>query len=159
MSYLARLLRKPGQDVEVLVLAANGWFPKESGEPILDDEALRQYRRRAQELRFLLDSGVASRDAERYRAELATLTEGLRTITRLDGRSRRFADNHERARTAVRKAIVRAIDVIAATEPGLGDHLLQSISTGASCRYTPDAHWSVTVGEAVARPAGSPRSG
>jgi tetratricopeptide (TPR) repeat protein len=159
MSYLASLLRKPGQDVDVFVLVANGRLPKESGEPILDDEALRQYRQRAQELRSLLDGGAASKEADRYRAELATLTEGLRTVTRLGGRSRSFVGNHERARTAVRKAIVRAIDVIASVEPTLGDHLSQSISTGASCRYTPDSHWTVAVGEAASPPAESRRSG
>jgi hypothetical protein len=78
---------------------------------------------------------------------LQTLTEGLRTVTRLGGRSRSFVGSHERARTAVRKALVRAIDVVASTEPGLGDHFVKSISTGASCRYTRDPHWSVTVGD------------
>ncbi|MGD0592350.1 MAG: hypothetical protein ABSB54_01560 [Acidimicrobiales bacterium] len=148
MSYLAQLIGQPGQDVDVFVLVANGRLPREPDESILDDEALRQYRQRARELRSLLVRGTASRrQAEQYRAELETLTEGLRALTRLDGRSRSFVGNHERARTAVRKAVVRAIDVIAGTEPSLGEHLVKSISTGASCRYTPDPHWSITVGD------------
>jgi hypothetical protein len=47
----------------------------------------------------------------------------------------------------VRKALVRAIDVINCTEASLGDHFVKSIITGASCRYTPDPHWSVTIGD------------
>ncbi|MGD0085158.1 MAG: hypothetical protein ABSD78_18475 [Acidimicrobiales bacterium] len=148
MSHLAQLVGKPGQDVDVFALVADSRLPRESDEPILDDEALRQYRQRVRELRSLLARGTASRqESERYGAELQTLTEGLRAVTRLGGRSRSFVGNHERARTAVRKALVRAIDVIACTEPGLGDHLVKSISTGASCRYTPDPHWSLTVGD------------
>ncbi len=148
MSYLAQLAGQPGQDVEVLALVANGRLPREPDEPILDDEALRQYRRRVRELRSLLTRSTASsEEAERYRTELETLTEGLRTVTRLGGRSRSFVGSHERARTAVRKALVRAIDVIACAEPSLGDHFVKSISTGASCRYTPDRHWSVAVGD------------
>jgi tetratricopeptide (TPR) repeat protein len=148
MSYLAQLVEKPGQDVDVFALVADGRLPREPEEPILDDEALQQYRRRMQELRSLLARGTASRaESERCRNELQTLTEGLRTVTRLGGRSRNFVGSHERARTAVRKALVRAIEVIASTEPGLGDHFVESISTGASCRYTPDPHWSVTVSD------------
>jgi hypothetical protein len=148
MSYLAQLVGKPGQDVDVFALAANGRLPREPDEPILDDEALRQYRQRVRELRSLLARGTASREeSERYRTELQTLTDGLRTVTRLGGRSRSFVGNHERARTAVRKALVRAIDVINCTEASLGDHFVKSIITGASCRYTPDPHWSVTIGD------------
>jgi tetratricopeptide (TPR) repeat protein len=148
MSYLAQLVGKPRQEVDVFALVANGRLPREPDEPILDDEALRQYRQRVRELRSLLERGTASREeSERYRTELQTLTEGLRTVTRLGGRSRSFVGSHERARTAVRKALVRAVDVIAGAEPGLGDHFVKAISTGASCRYTPDPRWSVTIGD------------
>jgi tetratricopeptide (TPR) repeat protein len=148
MSYLAQLVGKPGQDVDVFALVAKGRLPREPAEPILDDEALRQYRERARDLRSLLERGTASKEeSARYRTELQTLTEGLRTVTRLDGRSRSFVGSHERARTAVRKALVRAIDVIACAEPGLGDHFDRSVGTGATCRYTPDPYWSVTVGD------------
>jgi len=147
MSYLAHLVGKPGQDVDVFALVADGRLPREPDEPILDAEALRQYRQRARELRSLLARSASSKEeADRYSSELQTLTEGLRTVTRLGGRSRSFVGSHERARTAVRKAIVRAIETIASTEPGLGDHLVRAISTGASCRYTPDPFWSVTAG-------------
>ncbi|MGA3216203.1 MAG: hypothetical protein ABSD97_11015 [Acidimicrobiales bacterium] len=146
ISYLAQLLRKPGQDIDVLLLATNSQIARELDVPILDGEALRRYRQRVRELRSLLERGAASgEEANRCRDELRTLTEGLRSVTRLHGRSRNFVGSHERARTAVRKAIVRAIETIASAEPDLGDLLAKSISTGASCRYTPDPHWSVTA--------------
>jgi hypothetical protein len=45
---------------------------------------------------------------------------------------------HERARVAVRKAIAAAIDRITAVDPSLGRLLIDTTSTGASCRYDPD---------------------
>ncbi|GAB3433133.1 hypothetical protein [Flindersiella endophytica] len=58
------------------------------------------------------------------------------------GRSRGFPDPGERARTAVRKAIKRAIkraiDEITAAEPAIGRLLAATITTGSTCRYTPD---------------------
>ena len=46
----------------------------------------------------------------------------------------------ERARTAVRKAIARAIDVIGASDDVLGAELRATITTGRRCSYVPDAH-------------------
>ena len=48
---------------------------------------------------------------------------------------RSFADAPERARTAVRKAIKRAIDEIAAANPAIGEHLAQRVETGSTCCY------------------------
>lgn len=147
MSYLAKLIANPGREVDVFALVAESPPPYEAESPILDEEALRQYKQRVRQLRSLLAQGTASpQETERLRAELTRLTDGLRTVTRLGGRSRNFAGSHERARTSVRKALVRAIDLVAAAEPSLGDHLATSISTGASCCYTPGPAWRVSVG-------------
>ena len=58
-----------------------------------------------------------------------------------------FVDRTERARTAVRKAIKRAIDEIDAADPVIGQLLRSSISTGATCVYVPDPNapvrWSL----------------
>ena len=70
---------------------ANGRLPREPDEPILDDEALRQYRRRCESYApFSRARRHLSQEAERYRTAFETLTEGLRTVTRLGGRSRSF---------------------------------------------------------------------
>ena len=67
--------------------------------------------------------------------ELEALTRELAQSLGLGGRRRRFADALERARTAVRKAIKRAIEQITAANQVVGQHLAGRIETGAVCRY------------------------
>jgi hypothetical protein len=69
--------------------------------------------------------------------ELAGLTQELARAIGLGGRMRSFANAPERARTAVRKAIKRAIDAIAQANPAVGRHLAARIETGAVCCYRP----------------------
>jgi hypothetical protein len=63
------------------------------------------------------------------------------------GRSRRFDDTSERARTSVQKAIRRAITAIGRNCPQLGALLAESVKTGYTCRYEPvpdaPARWDV----------------
>ena len=54
------------------------------------------------------------------------------------GRTRAFAGPQERARTAVRKAIKRALDEIDAANPAIGASLRGTIVTGSTCSYQPD---------------------
>ena len=54
-------------------------------------------------------------------------------------------ETSERARTAVRKALMRALVVIEGVEPDLGHHLRASLVTGATCRYSPQRGWNVTA--------------
>jgi len=63
------------------------------------------------------------------------LTREFALASGLGGRSRAFADMPERARTAVRKALKRAIEQIAAANPIIGQHLVEHIETGTVCRY------------------------
>lgn len=71
-----------------------------------------------------------------------------RQATGARGRTRGFPDPHERARTAVGKAIKPAIDEIEAADPELGAFLASSVTTGGTCRYSPPddrpVHWTVT---------------
>jgi hypothetical protein len=55
----------------------------------------------------------------------------------LAGRSRTFVDDAERARTAVAKAIRRAIDRVGRTEPALADRLRDQVRTGLVCCFIP----------------------
>jgi hypothetical protein len=62
----------------------------------------------------------------------------------VDDETRELSLSPERARTAVRKAIKRAVDAIAEHDPVLGADLRASIVTGTTCRYTPgDLSWRV----------------
>jgi len=149
LGYLAALVGSPGQDQDVLrlvTLAAAGG--RQAADPVLDRQALAEYRGRAQELAGQLSSGDLDGGAtRRARHELAAITAVLTAATGRHGRVRDFPTHHERARTAVRKALVRAVESIAALEPALGQHLRASVTTGATCRYEPAEGWEVTTGE------------
>jgi len=148
MPYLAQLLANPGRDIVAITLASDGRAVSEFGStyPVLDPDAVRNYRRRARELKQLLNSDE-TRDAEaaRYRDELSVLTGALRSTTGLGGRTRTFPEGQERARTAVRKALIRAIAAIEDSEPELAQHLNASVTTGYACRYSPAPEWEITV--------------
>jgi tetratricopeptide (TPR) repeat protein len=141
--YLAQLLTNPRQAIPALRLA--GAAPRlaaHAPQPVLDEQARAAYRRRVAELTEEIADADADDDtlaAKRLRAELDALLDELRRVTGKGSRSRDFADPAERARTAVRKAIKRAIDEIAAAEPAIGALLRQTVTTGATCSYTPDA--------------------
>jgi hypothetical protein len=60
------------------------------------------------------------------------------TWTALGGRNRTTGSHAERARVAVRKAIVAALARIAETDPWLGRHLRDRVRTGFECRYESD---------------------
>jgi tetratricopeptide (TPR) repeat protein len=146
-SYLAQLVAHPDQDVDALALASVGCSGlKQSRVPILDEQALRTYRRRAERLKGLIeDAELPSSEVRRHKEELDALTVALRQAVALGGRVRAFPDTGERARTAVRKALVRAIAAVSAAEPQLGQHLQASVTTGATCRYSPVPGWTVMV--------------
>jgi len=152
--YLARLLTNPGRPIAALDLAGGPAGPAlvaPGGQPVLDRHARAAYRRRITELTNQLagtgDRGGAAVD-RRLRTELDALLGELRQVTGRAGRTRHFPDPAERARTAVRKAIKRAVDAVAAADPGLGAVLAATVSTGASCCYSPDPgaplHWTYT---------------
>jgi hypothetical protein len=142
MQYLHHLLTRAGTDVAALDLVAlhnghAGVVQPDTGE-ILDRRALAAYRRRIAEL----DAAPATRASA---AERAALEGQLRAATGLGGRTRGTGSNAERARIAVRKAIVGALARIAEADVHLGRHLYERVSTGTTCRYDPDpdnpVHW------------------
>jgi hypothetical protein len=156
--YIAQLLRQPGQHVAALVLAGDGvgapagrgGLAAEAGHELLDEQARTAYAARIQELSADLAEAEADADigrAAKLRAELDVLVDQLSEAVGLHDRPRRFVDRTERARTAVRKAIKRAIDEIDTADPVIGQLLRSSISTGATCVYVPDpdvpVRWSL----------------
>ena len=145
MIYLARLLTNPGQAISALDLAADSSAAVASlavstHQPMIDDQARAAYRRRAEEL--MRDLAEADRDAdlaraERLRSELDALVGELGRVSAKGGRTRAFVDQRERARTAVRKAIKRAVDEVTNVEPAIGELLRSGVTTGSTCGYTP----------------------
>jgi hypothetical protein len=134
LRYLSVLLQRPGRDVTALDLA--GVSVREVRQELLDDTAVEAYRRRLRDLDSAID-GADLAKAERLRLEREAVAEELASSLGLGGRVRGFPDAPERARTAVRKALIRALDVIAEADPVLGDELRAGVSTGLVCRYTP----------------------
>lgn len=131
MRYLARIVAVPNQDIPALALVVDqGSAPAVPGyQKVLDAAAMTALRRRICELR---QEPVLSVDEQE---ELDMLTHELALASGLGGRSRSFTDVPERARTAVRKALKRAIEQITAANPVIGQHLEKGIETGTICRY------------------------
>jgi tetratricopeptide (TPR) repeat protein len=152
MRYLAQLLTHPGQPIAALELAAEGPVPAEpSHQPVLDGAAQAAYLARGRQLAERLAAAEADHDREAVaalQAELDALVDHVEAASGVAGRSRTFAGPAERARTAVRKAIRRAIDHIDTAHPGLADLLRATVSTGFTCLYTEAPHhpvrWSTT---------------
>lgn len=145
MGYLARLVAQPGVPLSALELAsyaADGSGLDAPSQPVLDQQARDAYERRARELAAGVASASADGDfdlAERMSEELDALVDELEAATGIGAHTRAFATPGERARTAVRKAIKRAIDEIEASDASLGSHLRFSVSTGTVCSYQPGA--------------------
>jgi hypothetical protein len=138
MGYLAQLVGRPGVEMTAADLA--GVEIHLTPQPIIDPAARAAYRQRARDLYDDLTEAEANADlarAERLRIELEALADELSATAAIGGRARAFAGPAERARTAVRKALVRAIDEIAAADPALGEHLRRAVTTGATCCYDP----------------------
>jgi tetratricopeptide (TPR) repeat protein len=142
--YLAELVSRPGEECHVLDLATSGRLLSHLADHVTDDRAIEVYRRRAKQLTDLLDDDDLSPViAEQYREELVGLAAAVTSAIGLGGRLRRFPDNDERARTAVRKALMRAVDRVEVTEPELAQHLRSSLVTGVACRYSPGLGWNL----------------
>jgi hypothetical protein len=132
--YLAMLCASPGQEIRAAelvaapVLAEAAAGPAQSAQPVLDDAARRDYRRRLSALRQRIDDGAARAEHDWLRSELAAHTG-------LGGRPRAFGDADERARISVGKAIRRAITQIEEADPLIGGRLRDGVHTGVRCSY------------------------
>jgi hypothetical protein len=139
LGYLRVLVAAPGTEVSAIELCQGG-VVEQSNHEVIDRRAVDAYRQRLRQLASEIDDADA--DADIARAELLRLEhDALRSeIARslgAAGRSRQFTGSGERARTAVSKAIKRAIDAVEAAAPDLGRMLRHSVSTGATCRFLP----------------------
>jgi hypothetical protein len=141
-AYLRELLRRPGASIPALDLVAartGATVMQPSLGDVLDEQAIRAYRRRLQEIERDL-AAAEDRDTGRLdplHAERDALIAELAAASGLAGRTRPTGASSERARVAVTKAINAAVERIAAHDPALGAHLRRSVRTGAQCSYHP----------------------
>jgi hypothetical protein len=140
LEHLHALLAHPGVDLSALELAGGGEVVQQPGLDVLDETARRAYRSRVSEL----DRELELTDRADLREERDAILAQLTAAAGLAGRARRTGSNEERARVAVRKAIIAALARIAELDPWLGRHLHDRVRTGARCRYTPDPDGGVT---------------
>ena len=141
--HLRELVTRPHQPVPALSLigaSSDVPIPRGDAGPMLDREALRQYRQRLAELDDELDHAALHRDAKRLAkrsAERDALIAELKRATGLGGRPRRSGSPAEKARLNVTRTIRHAITDLSTTVPELAAHLDASIVTGVSCCYQP----------------------
>jgi hypothetical protein len=143
LSDLATLLANPGRDIPAIVLVQSGGAPVERSSPVpaADERALRSYRRRLTEVQEELMAAEEANDLARIatlRAEAEQVEDELRSVVGLGGRPRHLNDPADRARKAVSGRVRAALAKISEVHPELGAHLEASITTGNSCRYSPD---------------------
>ena len=146
LHYIRYLLQRPGQDVGAADLAAAaaghpGVTVSHGDADVIDAQALSAYRARLAEIDAELGEAESWADGARsgrLRLEREALLDEIGAATGLGGRRRQFGSAHERARIAVRKAIVSALDRIEQHDSSLARQLRDSVRTGGACRYHPD---------------------
>lgn len=172
MTYIAYLLSKPDEDVGIFelvalkhdksVMEADPAYQGMSREQlqdeeglsvsgfsdlgaILDDKAKKQYRDRLSDIEDELAEADDNEDvmrSERLEKEKDALMKQLTSAVGLGGRDRKAGSVVEKARVAVSKNILRAINNIREYDPELARFLDNSIKTGTSCKYSPDKNIS-----------------
>jgi tetratricopeptide (TPR) repeat protein len=147
MLHLAVLTANPGTEIAAIELVAgvDGLASAVRGtglsaQAMLDRNAVQGYRQRLAQLGDELADAEARGDRSalaRARSERDWLVSELAAGTGLGGRARAFADDGERARLAVGKAIRRALANIESVDPVVGAHLRSGVHTGVRCWYRP----------------------
>ena len=127
LEHLHQLISHPDHDVPARALAGTEPVNAQTGLEVLDAQAQRAYQAR-----------LAQLDPERDAQERHWLEAQLNAGTGLGGRPRTTGSTDERARVAVRKAVVAALARIAESDPALGRHLRDRVRTGYLCRYETD---------------------
>ncbi|MFI6084870.1 ATP-binding protein [Streptomyces sp. NPDC051217] len=144
---LHTLLSHPGTDFPaVRLLAPDGGETAVAaramgGDPVLDERAKAEYRRRLDQLDRGIDrAGERGDDARAaaYDRERRALLDELRTAAGLGGRTRRLGDEAERARKTVTARIRDTLRKLDALHPELAAHLRKSVTTGSTCAYRPE---------------------
>ena len=106
------------------------------GEDTLDDQAIREYQERIEEIENQLVFTRGTGNEERV-AELIEEKEMLRDELGYSGTGDREKDSLDKHRKTVQKSISRGIDKISQAHEALGKHLEENISTGYFCSYEP----------------------
>jgi pimeloyl-ACP methyl ester carboxylesterase len=143
LSDIAMLVKHPNTGITALTLA-QGVPPgtlESAPQPLLDDQARHEFRRRLRDIDVELGEAEAHGDLARLRrlsSERQALLTELSTAAGLGMRRRAFPHDAERARKAVTARLREAIARVRSVCPELGEHLDGSITTGLTCVYKPE---------------------
>jgi hypothetical protein len=146
LHYIRHLLQRPGMDVGAVDLAAAvaghpGVTISQADADLIDAQAVSAYRARLADIDNELSEAESWADGSRsgrLRLEREALLDEIAAATGLGGRRRQFTSAQERARIAVRKAIVSALQRIEQHDSSLARQLRDCVRTGSACRYDPD---------------------
>ena len=145
LKYLRLLLQKPNRiftalELKKIVADSNDKVAAGSSGKAIDQEALRNYRLRHEELEDLLAEAKKNNDTGgqvKYQTELEQIASEICSATGLGGRIRDKSDL-EGARIQVKNAIDRARKKIVGKHPALERHLTISVDTGMDLFYRPE---------------------
>ncbi|MFO0634468.1 MAG: hypothetical protein U0168_16605 [Nannocystaceae bacterium] len=135
LELLARLIERPGEEVHVLVLAADGGapLPDSSAGEALDRRAIREYRERLAEI----DAALAAGTDPALARERGFLQQELARALGLGGGLREVGSASERARVNVQRRLKDAIARIERVDGALGRYLRAAVRTGTYCTFRP----------------------
>lgn len=148
---LVILLERAGREVHVRELEGIATTHERAAgsSPVLDEQAVRSYRQRLQDLEEDLDEAERHGDLARASALSAERDALVAELTRafgVGGRARRVgSDPDERLRKAVSARVRASIERIEGLSPPLGKHLRAAVHTGFWCAYEPEhpVDWTV----------------
>jgi hypothetical protein len=140
---IATLVQNPGTGITALMLAEGA--PQAtlsvSQQPLLDEQARREFRARLRDIDVELGEAEAHGDLarlERLTSERQALLAELSSAAGLGMRKRVVPNDAERARKAVTARLRDAIARVRTVHPELGEHLDHAIVTGLTCVYKPE---------------------
>jgi len=139
---IATLVQNPGTGIAALTLAEGvpNVASHVSTQPLLDDQARREFRQRLRDIDAELGEAEAHGDLARQSKlgeERQALLAELSAAAGLGMRRRAFPSDAERARKAVTARLRDAIARVRSVHPTLGEHLDDAITTGLTCVYKP----------------------
>ena len=108
------------------------------GDALLDNESIKIFNRRLSKLEEDLEEAktlLTVDKKEEIEDEIHEIKERLHRDTDINNKSRKFADDEERIRQTVKKAISTAINNISKADKELGEHFRQTIETGKELVY------------------------
>jgi hypothetical protein len=143
---IAHLMARKRCEIDAALLRAivNGHLPVKpaAGIEVVDSQTIERYRSDYEDLLFQKEEAQKNNDVarqEQLQTKIDALARQAASATGLGGRIRKSKDESANARTSLTNAINRTIERIQPKHADLARHLDNSIRTGQSFCYAPEA--------------------